>query len=293
MATKRIRLPGPPPIEASGCTPLTIEFPVEQPFLPTREHARFVEFADACAHYRYIGVCHGRPGVGKTRSAREFSGFPDLGDYAALRPVPPALVEWVARCRAVFYTVSVSNTPKTIDTVLGLSLIKLGYARLTIADNGSLENVTHSAARTACPLVIVDEADRLSIKSLEHLRDLSDRQGFGLILMGIPGLEKRLARYAQFYSRIGFVHEFKPLTETEMRVLLATHADDFGIAFDPANLDAIEAQVAVIRITRGNFRLMERLFAQMRRIMTLNRVDAVSSDIVQAARDCLVIGPGN
>ena len=143
------------------------------------------------------------------------------------------------------------------------------------------------------PLVIVDEADRLTIKSLEHLRDMADRHGFGLILMGMPGLEKRLARYAQLYSRIGFVHEFKPLTETEMRLLLATHAGDFGISFDPAQLDAIEAQAAVIRITRGNFRLMERLFAQMRRIMTLNRVEEVTADIVQAARDCLVIGPGN
>ncbi len=33
MATKRIRLPGPPPTEGSGSTPLTIEFLVEQPFL--------------------------------------------------------------------------------------------------------------------------------------------------------------------------------------------------------------------------------------------------------------------
>ena len=201
MAPKRIRLPGPPPTEGSGSTPLTIEFLVEQPFLATREHARFVEFAEACAHYRYIGVCHGRPGVGKTRSAREFSSFPDLGEYAALRPIAALLGEKVARCRAVFYTVSVSNTPKTIDAVLGLNLIKLGYARLTVA-GGSQDEITHDAARIACPLVIVDEADRLTIKSLEHLRDMADRHGFGLILMGMPGLEKRLARYAQLYSRI-------------------------------------------------------------------------------------------
>ena len=167
-------------------------------------------------------------------------------------------------------------------------MTKLGYARLTVAA-GSPEGVDIDQAQLACPLVIVDEADRLSIKSLEELRDLSDRHRFGLILMGMPGLEKRLARYAQ----IGFVHEFKPLTETEMRLLLATHAADFGISFDPTQLDAIEAQAAVIRITRGNFRLMERLFAQMRRIMTLNRVEEVNADIVQAARDCLVIGSGN
>lgn len=261
--------------------------------MATREHARFAEFAEACAHYRYIGVCHGRPGVGKTRSAREFASFPDLGEFAALRPMDGLIADDVARCRAVFYTVSVSNTPKSIDAVLGVNLTKLGYARLTIANNGSLENVTHAAARTACPLVVVDEADRLSIKSLEQLRDMSDQRGFGLILMGMPGLEKRLARYAQLYSRIGFVHEFKPLSATEMDLLLATHADQFGIAFDPANLEAIEAKAAVIRITRGNFRLMERLFAQMRRIMTLNQIGGVSSDVVQAARDCLVIGQGN
>lgn len=277
---------------AFGSTPLTIEFPAEQPFLATREHARFVEFAEACSHYRYIGVCHGRPGVGKTRSAREFSAFPDLQAYGALNEVSASFGKEIARCKAVFYTVAVSNTTKTIDMGLGVSLTKMGCARLTVAA-GTPDDVTIDKAHRACPLVIVYEADRLTIKSLEHLRDLADRQGFGLILMGMPGLEKRLARYAQFYSRIGFVHEFKPLAETEMRLLLATHAGDFGITFDPARLDAIEAQVAVIRITRGNFRLMERLFAQMRRIMNLNRVDEVSSDIVQAARDCLVIGPGN
>ncbi len=229
---------------------------------------------------------------GKNAIGSEFSSFPDLGDYGVCKPILPAFAAKVAQCRAIFYTARVSNTPKLLDMGLGINLTKMGFARLTVAAGGR-EAVQIDDAQIACPLVIVDEADRLSIKSLEEMRDLSDRHRFGLILMGMPGLEKRLARYAQLYSRIGFVHEFKPLTETEMRLLLATHAGDFGITFDPTQVDAIEAQAAIIRITRGNFRLMERLFAQMRRIMTLNRVEAVSADIVQAARDCLVIGPGN
>ena len=78
-----------------------------------------------------------------------------------------------------------------------------------------------------------------------------------------------------------------------MRTLLSVHAADFGISFDQGCFDAVEAQAAVIRITRGNFRLMERLFAQMRRMMVRNRTDKVTDEVVQAARECLVIGPGN
>lgn len=272
--------------------PPTIEFRWEMPFVETREHARFSEFALACTADRYIGVCHGRPGVGKTRSARHYAACPNLSSYVPIKPIGPDIAGAIEGCRGFFFTAPVSNTPKIINDRLQLNLFRLGHARLALASMiGDLETAVQAEA--ACPLLIVDEADRLGIASLEHLRDLYDRYGFGLILMGMPGLEKKLARYPQLYSRIGFVHEFKPLREAEMRLVAARHGAVFGITFDQESLEGIEALAAVIRLTRGNLRLVERLLAQMRRIMDINAATEVTLAVVEAARDRLVIGPGD
>ena len=69
-------------------------------------------------------------------------------------------------------------------------------------------------------LLVIDEADRLKVAGREQVRNIFDHAGIDLVLIEIPGIEKRLASYPQFYSRIGFVHEFRPLAAKEIRQLL-------------------------------------------------------------------------
>lgn len=51
-----------------------------------------------------------------------------------------------------------------------------------------------------------------------------------------------------------------------------------------------EAITTIIKITKGNFRLIQRLFAQIDRILRINQIDKITVEVVEAARDSLVIG---
>jgi DNA transposition AAA+ family ATPase len=139
-------------------------------------------------------------------------------------------------------------------------------------------------------LIIIDEADRLKTASLEQVRDIFDHSDLGMVLIGMPGLEKRLSRYPQFYSRVGFVHAFRSLRAAQVRELLQGKWTPSGIALPEAGVIDEEALASIIRATGGNFRLLHRLLAQIARIVEINALQAVTGEVVEAARESLVIG---
>jgi hypothetical protein len=51
-----------------------------------------------------------------------------------------------------------------------------------------------------------------------------------------------------------------------------------------------EALAAMIRITGGNFRLLHRLITQIARLVEINALSQVTLQVVEAARESLVIG---
>jgi len=138
-------------------------------------------------------------------------------------------------------------------------------------------------------LVIIDEADRLSHAALERSRDLFDRADFGLILIGMPGIEKRMPRYPQFYSRVGFAHHFHPLQGKNLSFVTTHHCRKVcsSALRDSPNAKAI---AAISRITGGNFRLLHRLLVQIERVLEINKRTAITAEVIEAARNMLVIG---
>jgi hypothetical protein len=299
-------------------------------FIETLEYRRFAEFCDSCRRYRYIGLCYGPPGVGKTLSARRYTRWDLLGTWSssAASSVP---LESLAEPTTAFYTASVVNTPRLVaqevehvrkwlhtlareplrrEEEMALEQIRqrdrkqqddfllrgewlfepLKPLKPSYADVAQEYSRRSRAILDPTNLILVDEADRLKMASLEQMRSIFDRGDIGLVLIGMPGMEKRLARYPQFYSRIGFVHEFRTLSASELRRLLAQGWAPPGVSL-PC-LDTMDGEVisAMVRITGGNFRLLSRLLTQAERILEINGLSQVSQAVLEAARESLVIG---
>jgi class 3 adenylate cyclase len=84
-------------------------------------------------------------------------------------------------------------------------------------------------------------------------------------------------------------HEFRPLGATEVRELLGGWRPPGATLPDDLLADA-EAVATIIRITGGNFRLLDRLLTQVARILEINGLTMVTREVVEAAREVLVIG---
>jgi DNA transposition AAA+ family ATPase len=306
-------------------------------FIVTKEYRRFAEFCDACRRYRYIGLCYGSPGVGKTLSARRYADWDRIESHMPLRDADTAALMTLMDSRTVFYIPTVVNSPGQVEREIGrlrydlrsilleererkqrLHLDKIlqqeraaeaerqqrllsrvnwltdpipqkpASEYLSLSKEYSRENRQIADPTT---LVIIDEADRLKMASLEQVRSIFDKGDIGVILIGMPGIEKRLARYPQLYSRVGFVHAFRPLTAAEVEdLLLQQNWRPTGVSLAEGAIADKEALAAVIRITGGNFRLLHRLIAQIARIMEINELATLTTQVVEAARESLVIG---
>jgi DNA transposition AAA+ family ATPase len=302
-------------------------------FVETVEHRRFVEFCDACRQYRYIGLCYGPPGVGKTLSARRYARWDAVSSFSRQRvgdgvPLNDALSD------VVFYSVPVVNSAIGVlgevarlrerlrdlvradverqkeiriaevrkhELEVEQDELRRGVRRMLSYRTGeaSTDRIEElhleygrrcREAADPTTLLLVDEADRLRMAGLEQLRDVSDGGGLGLVLIGMPGLERWLSRYPQLYSRVGFVHASRSLSAAEVGRLIREGWAPHGAVLPAGGVADEEAVAAIVRITGGNFRLLDRLLTQVGRILALNGLTTVTRDVVETAREVLVIG---
>src|SRR5713101_8452561 len=282
-------------------------------FVETKSYRRFGEMCDACRRAHVVGLGYGPPGTGKTESAKRYaqwslfkpflpeslitftgrSAMDGLYPYRPFTFASAPLDSSVQECRTVFYTPPVSASVARIEKEVLTVFAAFSY--LVEAANqhhqGREEFLVTRRFSHLVELFIVDEANRLTDAGLELIRDFADRGEFGLVLLGMPGLEKRLMRAPQLYSRVGFAHEIEPLSDEETRDFLEKRWSHRVKAYSNDFTDK-EAAAAILRITKGNIRLIERLMMQVEHVLVANQLQIVTKEVVETARQNLIIGPG-
>jgi DNA transposition AAA+ family ATPase len=259
-------------------------------FLVTQEYRKFAEFCDMCKEYSYIGLCYGTPGVGKTLSARYYTNWDAI--ETILPPehlVNPLPIDEINNCDSVFYTAPVSSSAVRIEKEIKNTWVGLNWL---IGDILSKKRKKGSWDKQVnyTKLIIIDEADRLKPLALEQVRNIHDASKISIILIGMPGFEKKISRFPQLYSRVGFVHNFQPVSSEEVENIIFRKMQELKIAYLPGNKVTQEACTEIIRITKCNFRLIQRLLTQIDRVMKVNDITNLEKDIVEVAKESLIVG---
>ncbi len=190
----------------------------------------------------------------------------------------------------MFYTPDVLPRPKDLMRELDRWTVDLG---IRIEDHQrTIGKITGTGgdARRWVELLIIDEAERLTPTALELLRDRHDREHIAIILIGMPGIDQRFRHYPQLYSRLGFAHRYRALGQDELLFVLDRHWKRLGHTLNPDDFTDAQAIAAIQRITRGNFRLLERLFPQIQRVLKINQLETITDDVIEAAGSILVTG---
>lgn len=236
-----------------------------------------------------MGVSLGRSGVGKTFGARELTQwkyFCHIYDplFEHLK-TPQAAV--LSRCDTILYRPPISVTSSALNRQVLWLVNRFEEALFKLSTRPDVEPLGDSEVK----LIIIDEANRLKIPAMEQVRDLHELLGIPIVLMGLPGFEKYVARFPQLSNSIGFYHDFKPLSTDELMDILETEKfEDLGFGFTNHAFTDRDAIASLVRIAAGNLRTLRLLCLQIRRILEINGLEIINDEVLHAARQA-ILGP--
>lgn len=223
-------------------------------FVPTLAARRGMEVM-AFAHVEgEINVIYGSAGLGKTQMLKEY----------ARRNSSAVLIE-----------VDPSCTPK----VLLRKIAETVGANARGVNNELLDSIV-SKLKGSERLLMIDEAELLSTRSLEFIRRIHDLTGVGVVLAGMPrlliNLKGKNNELAQLYSRVGFACDLGN----------ALSEEDLGLLAESA-LGTSEFNAPLIKASNGNARRLSKLMRGVVQSSEINQTP-ISKELVEQYSKMLI-----
>lgn len=223
-------------------------------FVETNAAAKIIEVATICKEEKEIMVVYGKAGIGKTTALRKY--------YENNRDV-------------IFIEADIDYRPAAMLGHLSKSL--------SINQNKSVTTIYSEAIerlRQKDTLLIIDEAENLTYKSLETLRRLHDKTGIGVLLCGLPRLISNLrgsrGQYEQLYSRVALAVKIDELSIEDVDEIVGKMIPDKK-----------KLAETFYKACDGNIRVLSKLLPRAIKVAELNEIK-LDNDIIFETANMLI-----
>jgi len=142
----------------------------------------------------------------------------------------------------------------------------------------AMEQIIQRLAGTG-RMIVIDEAEHLSYRSLEIIRRIHDKTEIGLCLCGMQRLIENLrggGQYQQLYSRIGVFCDLRTLEPNDIETIL----DQISASK--------ETKHTLLASAKGNARTLQKLLKRTERLAKINGTE-MTPEIVQKAEELLMV----
>lgn len=199
--------------------------PKEPGFQRTTVSGIVMDLIAYCHIQGKIGVVYGDAGIGKTMGIRE---------YARQNP-DTAIVITISPCFA---------------TITGVNELLAEELRIREKVSRKIQTEAVRKLRGSNKVIIIDEAQHLTVRVINHLRCLADESGVGMAFIGNEEIYLKMrgsgqASYAQLYSRIA-----------DNKHVLTSHItkEDISLVFGESGIEEDAVEI-LFKISRTNYGL--------------------------------------
>ena len=227
------------------------------PFVETKGASRIFQLIAMAHSDEEVAILYGDAGLGKTKAVKEYT---ENHKGTILIETDP------------------SYSPRVLLTAIAR---ELGLTpRRAIND---LMEALVSGLKDSGRLLIIDEAELLSYRSLELIRRLHDKAGIPVVLCGMPRLLQNLrgtkGEYRQLYSRIAY----------QLSLGEKAHEEDIHTLAKGALGELGESELsAILKASQRNIRHAIKLFRAVERVARLNNAP-ISEKLIKRAAEFLVV----